>query len=206
MHKPEENHRERSKVGGVGYGHQHHALEAVYQPHRRSLDREAHGAVLSTEAQVDEFGLPKRHPLQAIGIDGPYVKATDAASRQEGWFEVIAGKSLPRQSSGNVFAFAHRLEQKPTERMARFLIEQGVDPTQPTTFLSDGGETVRIAQGNFRYFGEPILDWFHITMRLTVLTKTLKGVEFDETEECNRTKMLAWVAPRKLSSGLTCVP
>ncbi|MGH8210694.1 MAG: IS1096 element passenger TnpR family protein [Steroidobacteraceae bacterium] len=80
----------------------------------------------------------------------------------------------------------HRFEQKPTERMARFLAEQGVDPTQPTTFLSDGGETVRIAQDNFRYFGEPILDWFHITMRMTVLTQTLTGVEFNDAEESNR--------------------
>jgi hypothetical protein len=30
--------------------------------------------------------------------------------------------------------------------MAHFLIEQGVDPTQSTKFLSDGGETVRIAK------------------------------------------------------------
>jgi hypothetical protein len=41
--------------------------------------------------------------------------------------------------------------------------EQGVDPTQPTTVLSDGEETVRIAQGNFRYFGEAILDRFRVT-------------------------------------------
>jgi hypothetical protein len=149
------------------------------------LDREAHDAV-PIEPQVNEFGLPKRHPLQAIGIDGAYVKAREAPSRQEGWFEVIVGKSLPRQNTGNVFAFVHRLESNPTERMARFLTEQGVDPAQPTTFLSDGGETVRIAQGSFRYFGEPILDWFHIAMRMTVLTQTLRGVAFDETDEPNR--------------------
>ena len=149
------------------------------------LDREAHDA-LAVKPQLNEFGLPKRHPLQAVGIDGAYVKATDAPSRQEGWFEVIVGKSLPRQKTGNVFAFVHRLEQKPTERMAHFLAEQGVDPTQPTTFLSDGGETVRIAQGNFRTFGEPILDWFHVAMRMTVLTQTLKGVKFDETEVLGR--------------------
>ena len=107
------------------------------------LDREAHES-LPFEPQVNEFGLPKRHPLQAIGIDGAYVKATDAPSRQEGWFEVIVGKSPPRQHTGNVFAFVHRLEQKPTERMAHFLIEQGVDPVQPTTFLSDGGETLQV--------------------------------------------------------------
>ncbi len=145
----------------------------------------AHDA-LPIEPQLNEFGLPKRHPLQAVGIDGAYVKATDAPSRQEGWFEVIVGKSLPREGSGNVFAFVHRLEQKPTERRAHFLTEHGVDPTQPTTFLSDGGETVRIAQGHFRYFGEPILDWFHIAMRMTVLTQTLKGVQFDESEESGR--------------------
>ena len=63
------------------------------------LDREAHEA-LPVEPQLNEFGLPKRHPLQAIGIDGAYVKATDAPSRQEGWFEVIVGKSLPREGIG----------------------------------------------------------------------------------------------------------
>ena len=116
------------------------------------LDGEAHDE-LPVESQVNEFGLPQRHSLQAVGIDGAYVKATDAPSRQGGWFEVIVGKSLPRQKTGNVFAFVHRLEKHPTELMAHFLTEQGVDPTQPTTFLSDGGETVRIAQGNFRAFG-----------------------------------------------------
>lgn len=50
----------------------------------------------------------------------PLEKATDAPSWQEAWFEVIVSKSLPRQDAGNVFAFVHRLEQKPTERMARF--------------------------------------------------------------------------------------
>ncbi|MDQ2944585.1 MAG: hypothetical protein M3Y27_01340 [Acidobacteriota bacterium] len=45
------------------------------------LDGEAHDK-LPVEPQVNEFGLPKRHPLQAVGIDGAYVKATDAPSRQ----------------------------------------------------------------------------------------------------------------------------
>ena len=78
---------------------------------------------------------------------GRYVKASDAPSRQEGWFEVMVGKSLPRSGNGTVFAFVLRLEPKPNERMERFLAEQGVSPAQPMTFLSDGGETVRQAQG-----------------------------------------------------------
>jgi hypothetical protein len=55
------------------------------------LDREAHERV-ATAAALNEFGLPKRNPVQAVGIDGGYVKASNAPSRQEGWFEVMVGK------------------------------------------------------------------------------------------------------------------
>jgi hypothetical protein len=63
--------------------------------------------------------------------------------------------------------------------MERFLAEQGVFPAQPTTFLSDGGETVRQAQGEFRAFGEPILEWFPVAMRTTQLTQSIKGLAAD---------------------------
>jgi len=146
------------------------------------LDREAHERIVAAPV-LNEFGLPKRNPLQAIGIDGGYVKAADAPSRHEGWFEVMVGKSLPRAGSGQVFACVHRLEARPTERMERFLAQQGVFPAQPTTFLSDGGETVRQAQGDFRQFGEPILDWFHVAMRMTQLSQAVKGLPADPTDE-----------------------
>jgi hypothetical protein len=77
------------------------------------LDREAHERIVAAPV-LNEFGLPKRNPLQAIGIDGGYVKAADAPSRHEGWFEVMVGKSLPRAGTGQVFAFVHRLEAQPT--------------------------------------------------------------------------------------------
>ena len=76
--------------------------------------------------------------------------------------------------------------------MERFLAEQGVFPAQPTTFLSDGGDSVRQAQGDFRAFGEPILDWFHVAMRMTQLSQAIKGLPADEQdapdhiEECLR--------------------
>ena len=146
------------------------------------LDREAHEHIATSPA-LNEFGLPKRNPLQAVGIDGGYVKASDAPSRQEGWFEVLVGKSLPRAGTGRVFAFVHRLEAKPTDRMERFLAEQGAFPAQPTTFLSDGGDTVRQAQGEFRQFGEPILDWFHVAMRMTQLSQSIKGLPANSPDE-----------------------
>ena len=77
------------------------------------LDEEAHHR-LSRQPALNEFDLPTRNPLRAVGIDGGYLKASDAPSRQEGWFEVMVGKSLPRAGSGQVFAFVHWLEPKPS--------------------------------------------------------------------------------------------
>jgi trimethylamine:corrinoid methyltransferase-like protein len=71
------------------------------------LDEEAHHR-LSSKLALNKFGLPTRNPLRAVGIDGGYVKASDAPSRQEGWFEVMVGKSLPRAGSGELFAFHER--------------------------------------------------------------------------------------------------
>lgn len=68
------------------------------------------------------------------------------------------------------------LETGPTEWMQRFLVEQGACPAQPTTLLSDSGDTAWQAQGDFREFGEPILDWFHIAMCMRQPTQLIKGL------------------------------
>jgi len=45
---------------------------------------------------------------------------------------------------------------------------------QAITFLSDGGDNVRDLQLYLRVLAEHLLDWFHITMRITVLRQQLK--------------------------------
>ncbi len=47
---------------------------------------------------------------------------------------------------------------------------------QTVTFLSDGGDTVCKLTEGLNPLAEHILDWFHITMRLTVLSQMAKGV------------------------------
>jgi hypothetical protein len=89
--------------------------------------------------------------------------------------------------------------------MERFLAEQGVFPAQLTTFLSDGGQTVRQAQGEFRQFGEPILDWFHLAMRMTQLSQAIKGLPANPSDEQDPAKHVENVsgpcAARKPISG-----
>jgi hypothetical protein len=119
--------------------------------------------------------------VKAIGIDGGYVRLAGAKRRQEGWFEVIVGKSQRETGRGRCFAYVHRLELDPSQRMQRFVSNEGIRSDQPVTFLSDGGDTVRQAQTGFGQLGEYVLDWFHISMRFQNLVQLAKGLE--ETDD-----------------------
>jgi len=47
---------------------------------------------------------------------------------------------------------------------------------QAVTFLSDGGDTVCDLQQYLNPLAEHLLDWFHVTMRLTVMGQLVKGL------------------------------
>jgi hypothetical protein len=51
---------------------------------------------------------------------------------------------------------------------------------QAVTFLSDGGDTVRDLQMYMNPQAEHLLDWFHISMRLTVMSQLAKSIETDD--------------------------
>jgi hypothetical protein len=65
------------------------------------------------------------------------------------------------------------------------LKSQGMQENRQIVFLSDGGEDVRNRQLYLSPEAEHILDWFHLTMRITVLKQTAKGlpIKVDEGDE-----------------------
>ncbi|MEO0853939.1 MAG: ISKra4 family transposase, partial [Cyanobacteria bacterium J06648_11] len=70
------------------------------------------------------------------------------------------------------------------------LKSQGMQMNQQVTFLSDGGDTVRDLQLYLNPQAEHLLDWFHVTMRLTVMTSMAKGVHYPDDwlkDEVNKT-------------------
>ncbi len=79
------------------------------------------------------------------------------------------------------------------------LTSQGMQMNQQVTFLSDGDEKIRELQLYLNPNAEYILDWFHITMRLTVMSQTAKGLSKKDTEldtdipkELERIKWYLW--------------
>ncbi len=131
-----------------------------------------------------------------IGIDGGYVKAQ---GMEQGWFEVIAGKSIlsfrrddeQPKSSSQCFAFVQTYDEKPKRRLFDLLQSQGMQANQQIEFLSDGGDTVRDLQLYLSPEAEHLLDWFHVTMRVTTLTQTAKGLPEQAGEYLNGLELLA---------------
>jgi hypothetical protein len=112
-----------------------------------------------------------------VGIDGGYVRGRAGKGRKDGCFEVIVGKSVPAEGDAKCFGFVQRIEEKPKRRLRDVLDAQGFQEHQPIIFLSDGADTVRNLQRDMSPSAEHILDWFHITMRITVMSNSIAGLE-----------------------------
>jgi len=116
------------------------------------------------------------NPPLTVGLDGGYVHARHPQSRTEGCFEVIAGKVLSEQGDPTCFAFVPSLDAKPKRRLFEVLKSQGLQMNQRVEFLTDGGDTVRELPLYLAPESEHWLDWFHITIRLTVMGQMIKGL------------------------------
>jgi hypothetical protein len=74
-----------------------------------------------------------------------------------------------------------------------------VQANQDITFITDGGEEVRSLAKMIAPASEHVLDWFHITMRITVLRQFAQGLEnhdeqagLDMLDALKRIKWYLW--------------
>src|SRR6516165_9370894 len=154
---------------------------------------------LGEERQLNRFEGSEqeweRQPLPygpiTVGIDGGYVRA----AHKQGWFEVIAGKSVVafRRDEGDevpgevpsakCFGFVQTYDEKPRRRLWELMKSQGMQENQQVVFMSDGGEDIRQVREYLHPNSEHVIDWFHITMRLTVLQQQTKALEEKQPED-----------------------
>src|SRR5438128_1693267 len=120
--------------------------------------------------------LPRPDLPLTVGLDGGYVHSSHQRTKRDGWFEVIAGKSMPADGPPKCFGFVQAYDCKPKRRLFEVLRSQGMQPNQQVTFLTDGGEDVRDLPLYLNPQAEHYLDWFHVTMRITVMTQMAKSL------------------------------
>ncbi|MGH3752738.1 MAG: ISKra4 family transposase [Pseudonocardiaceae bacterium] len=126
--------------------------------------------------QRDWEQLPRPDLPLVVGLDGGYVHSSAQTSRRDGWFEVIAGKSMPTDGPAKCFAFVQKIDTKPKRRLFEVLRGQGMQANQSVVFLTDGGEDIRDLPLYLNPHSEHYLDWFHITMRITVMANMAKSL------------------------------
>ena len=150
------------------------------------------------QAEWDE--LPRPDLPLLVGLDGGYVHSSQQRSRRDGWFEVIAGKSMPTDGPAKCFGYVQTYDRKPKRRLFEVLKSQGMQANQQVTFLTDGGDDVRELPLYLNPQAGHLLDWFHIAMRLTVMSQMAKGLRSREypnlitdlAEELERLKWYLW--------------
>jgi hypothetical protein len=128
------------------------------------------------------------------------VHSSQQRSRRDGWFEVIAGKSMPTNGPAKSFGFVQTFDTKPKRRLFEVLKSQGMQMNQQVTFLTDGGEDVRGLPLYLHPQAEHLLDWFHVTMRITLMGQLAKALCSRENpklatelaEELHRLKWYLW--------------
>ncbi len=87
-----------------------------------------------TQEDWEQQGLPDG-PM-TMGIDGDYVRA----AHKEGWFEVIAGKSVvafrreAETPSAKCFGFVQTYDDKPRRRLWELMKSQGMKENQQVVF------------------------------------------------------------------------
>jgi len=169
-------------------------LHAIAERLERELGEERPSFIEGTDEDWEQ--LPAPDGPMTVGIDGGYVRA----AHKQGCFEVIAGKSVlafhregDDTPSAKSFGFVQTYDEKPRRRLWELMKSQGMQENQEVVFFSDGGDDVRQVQEYLHPFSEHIIDWFHITMRLTVLqqqTKTLQSERPEEAEGAKASKKL----------------
>jgi len=161
-----------------------HLLATAQRAEQRLGDERAM-FVPGSPAERDQLPIPDG-PL-SVGLDGGIVRARrDPTGKQtSNLFEVIAGKSILAfhrddpddvPPSSKCFALVQSVDTKPKRRLFELLQSQGMQANQQLTFFSDGGETVRTLPHSLHPEAEHILDWFHLTMKITVLQQCARGL------------------------------
>src|SRR5215475_12035631 len=146
--------------------------------------------------------LPPSEGFFKVGIDGGYVRNWFDKKHK---FEVIVGKSIlsfdeseaeDKTPSLKRFGFVQTLDTKSKRRLYEVLQSQDLQMDQKITFLSDGDDTLRQLQVEMSPNAIHILDWFHLTMRLTVWSRYGKGLVPCETvlgeAICDQIERLKW--------------
>ena len=128
-----------------------------------------------TAAPVKRPGrrTPQPH-VTTVGLDGGYVRHCHPAVGHS--FEIIAGRVMADDGSQRSVGFVRTVDQHSRMRVQRAVAEHGKSSENLMAF-TDGDSRLRDLQLSVLPEATHILDWYHLTRRLTVLSNVVRSRE-----------------------------
>src|SRR5258705_8800115 len=118
-------------------------------------------------------GTPQPH-VTTVGLDGGYVRHCDPAAGHS--FEISAGRLLADDGAQSSVGFVRTVDQHSRTRVQRAVAEQGKSSDNLMVF-TDGDSRLRDLQLSVLPKATHVLDWYHLTRRLTVLSNVVCSKE-----------------------------
>ncbi len=116
---------------------------------------------------------PQPH-VTTVGLDGGYVRHCDPAAGHS--FEISAGRLLADDGAQSSVGFVRTVDQHSRTRVQRAVAEQGKTSDNLMVF-TDGDSRLRDLQLSVLPRATHVLDWYHLTRRLTVLSNVVCSTE-----------------------------
>jgi hypothetical protein len=135
------------------------------------------GKHLEHELASAKAAADQRSSVIAVGLDGGYVRHSDPAAGQS--FEIIAGRVLDKDGLQRSVGFVRSIDKHSRTRVQHAVAALGGADDGLRVF-TDGDGPLRDLQLSVLPEATHVLDWYHLTRKLTVLASVINGKEAAE--------------------------
>ena len=139
-----------------------------------AVDRQAAAEVTAVPHKTDKAAVADTS-RPVVMLDGAYIRAVPGHQTRN--FEAICGKVEREGHATRRFALVRSVARQPHALLRAALLDQGWREGDMVTAISDGDPAlpalVRSATGGLV---EPILDWFHLSMRVQHVEQVMGGL------------------------------
>lgn len=146
-----------------------------------------HGVAQQVDAHATVCIDPDRHEIVA---DGGFVRGRRKPECSS--FEVLTGRLTAKDQASHVFAFVRNKLPDIAERLTTFVRAASGTDRPRLSVITDGSNGLQSIADRLPFSCTPVLDWFHISMRVRYLEQIVKGMRAStETEKADRRVLIS---------------
>lgn len=125
-----------------------------------------------------------------LTIDGGFVRGRRKSECSS--IEVLTGRLTAKDQASHVFAFVRNKLPDTAERLTAFVRAASGTDRPRLSVITDGANGLQSIAGRLPFSCTPVLDWFHISMRVRYLEHIVKGMRAStETEKAARRVLIS---------------